>query len=79
MDETITLTLTRREAEEIAARIRDLHHNAFPPAVDVAMCDEPLRWVLEGLAVALREYGLGVRPSRAPRTDRTQPPQEVAP
>lgn len=70
MEETLTLTLTRSEAVQIADRIRDLHHNAFPPAVDVAKCDEPLRWVLGALAVALGQYGEGVRPSRALRTDR---------
>lgn len=46
MEETLTLTLTRSEAVQIADRIRDLHHNAFPPAVEAWTAAQTEYWAL---------------------------------
>lgn len=57
----ITITLSRADAQAIADRIRDLHHRRELADVDLADAAEPLRWIIEPLAMALGEYGPGVR------------------
>lgn len=64
--EAVNLTLRRSDAKAIADRIRGLHHQPEWTAVDLNDAAEPLAWLLQPLAVALGEYGPGVRRDKSP-------------
>ncbi len=66
MQDMITVTLTKAEALAVADRIRTLYHRPAQNTIDLADAAEPMAWLLEQLAVALGQYGPGVRREARP-------------
>lgn len=62
----VTITLPHTDVQAIADRIRGLQGQPDWSAIDLNDAAEPLAWLLQPLAVALGEYGPGVRRDKSP-------------
>ena len=62
----MTITLPHTDVQAIADRIRGLQGQPDWSAIDLNDAAEPLAWLLQPLAVALGEYGPGVRRDKSP-------------